>query len=186
MEPVMSGSRRLLAPVIAALVAGGGVAGISLADGSTGRTQSARAGQDAGMDLQNAFVEVVRRISPSVVQIEDRTGLGSGIVFDSKGDIVTNNHVVRGARSFVVTTPNGKRYRAALLGAFPPDDLAVVRVRGAKLNPAVFADSSKLRVGDIAVAIGNPLGLRSTPRRESSARFARPSPRRRAVSSCRR
>jgi S1-C subfamily serine protease len=164
MEPVIVRHRfrRLLAPVIAALVAGGGVAGFSLADGSTGRTQSARVGQNGGIELQNAFVEVVQRISPSVVQIEDRTGLGSGIVFDSKGDIVTNNHVVRGGKSFVVTTPNGKRYRATLLGAFPPDDLAVVRVEGAKLKPAVFADSSKLRVGDIAVAIGNPLGLRSS------------------------
>jgi len=112
--------------------------------------------------LQSAIVKVVHDVSPSVVQIEDQAGLGSGIVFDSKGDIVTNFHVVRGASSFTVTTSNGKRYSAKLVGTFEPDDLAVVRVSGASLRPAQFADSSKLQVGDIAIAIGNPLGLRSS------------------------
>jgi putative serine protease PepD len=101
-------------------------------------------------------------MSPAVVQIEDQTGLGSGIVFDSSGDIVTNNHVVSGATSFTVTTSTGKRYPAKLVGAFPPDDLAVVKVSGAGLKPATFADSSTLDVGDLAIAIGNPLGLQSS------------------------
>jgi putative serine protease PepD len=61
-----------------------------------------------------------------------------------------------------VTTLDGKRYRARLVGSFPPDDLAVIKVSGADLKPASFADSSKLRVGDLAIAIGNPLGLRSS------------------------
>jgi putative serine protease PepD len=104
----------------------------------------------------------VQSISPSVVQIEDQKGLGSGVVLDAAGDIVTNNHVVTGASSFIVTTSNGKRYRAALVGSFPPDDLAVIRARGAHLTPASFADSAKLHVGDLAIAIGNPLGLRSS------------------------
>jgi S1-C subfamily serine protease len=107
-------------------------------------------------------VNVVQTVSPSVVQIEDQTGLGSGIVFDSSGDIVTNNHVVSGGKSFTVTTSSGKRYQATLVGSFPPDDLAVVRVSDAGLKPAMFADSSTLQVGDIAIAIGNPLGLRSS------------------------
>jgi S1-C subfamily serine protease len=107
-------------------------------------------------------VNVVQSVSPSVVQIEDRTGLGSGIVFDSGGDIVTNNHVVSGATSFTVTTSGGKRYPAKLVGAFPPDDLAVIKVSGAGLKPATFADSSTLKVGDLAIAIGNPLGLQSS------------------------
>jgi S1-C subfamily serine protease len=101
-------------------------------------------------------------MSPAVVQIEDQTGLGSGIVFDSSGDIVTNNHVVTGATSLTVTTSTGKRYPAKLVGAFPPDDLAVIKVSGAELKPATFADSSRLDVGDIAIAIGNPLGLQSS------------------------
>jgi putative serine protease PepD len=107
-------------------------------------------------------VKVVQSVSPSVVQIEDQTGLGSGIVLDSAGDIVTNNHVVTGANSFTVTTSSGNRYPAKLVGSFPPDDLAVIKVSGAHLKPATLADSSKLQVGDIAIAIGNPLGLQSS------------------------
>jgi putative serine protease PepD len=166
----------VLTPLLAAVVAGAVVAGVSLATDSTPststtvagpvtRSASTTAGQAAGpsgLALQNAFVRVVRSVSPSVVQIEDQQGLGSGIVLDSAGDIVTNNHVVSGASSFTVTASNGKRYRATLVGSFPPDDLAVIRVSGARLEPAVFADSSKLEVGDIAIAIGNPLGLRSS------------------------
>ena len=115
-----------------------------------------------GLALQGAIVEVVKSVSPSVVQIEDQTGLGSGIVFDSAGFIVTNNHVVTGAKSLTVTTADGKRYPAKLVGSFPPDDLAVIKVSGAHLKPATFADSSKLQAGDLAIAIGNPLGLRSS------------------------
>jgi len=116
----------------------------------------------AGLALENAFVAVVDSVSPSVVQIEDRQGLGSGIVLDSAGDIVTNNHVVTGASAFTVTDSSGKQYSAKLVGAFPPDDLAVIKASRAHLKPASFADSSKLRVGDLAIAIGNPLGLRSS------------------------
>jgi S1-C subfamily serine protease len=69
--------------------------------------------------------------------------------------------VVAGGGPFTVTA--GKHsYPATLVGAFPPDDLAVVHVAGASLTPATFADSSKLEVGDVAIAIGNPLGLRSS------------------------
>jgi len=92
------------------------------------------------------------------VQIEDKQGLGSGIVLDAAGDIVTNNHVVLRASSFMVTTSNGNRFRARLVGSFPPDDLAVIKVSGVHLQPATFADSSKLAVGDLAIAIGNRSG----------------------------
>ncbi|HET7568940.1 MAG TPA: trypsin-like peptidase domain-containing protein [Gaiellaceae bacterium] len=124
-------------------------------------TAASTAGASAAT-FQQALVDVVHRVSPSVVQIQTAQGLGSGVVFDANGDIVTNNHVVEGASSFTVTTAAGRRYRAKLVGAFPPDDLAVVRVAGARLRPAAFADSSQLSVGDIAVAIGNPLGLQSS------------------------
>jgi S1-C subfamily serine protease len=117
----------------------------------------------AGTELQNAFVAVFRKVSPSVVQIQTSEGLGSGIVFDAKGDIVTNNHVVGSARSFLVTTAAGHQLKATLVGSFAPDDLAVIKAPAdANLQPASFADSSKLRVGDIAMAIGNPLGLQSS------------------------
>jgi S1-C subfamily serine protease len=96
------------------------------------------------------------------VQIETSEGLGSGIVLDDKGDVVTNAHVVGSATSFVVTSASGHRYRAKLVGRFVQGDLAVVQASGADLSPARFADSSKLQVGDIVLAIGNPLGLRSS------------------------
>jgi len=96
------------------------------------------------------------------VQIEDQRGLGSGIVFDASGHIVTNNHVVSGASSWTVTTSSGARYQARRVGSFPADDLAVIKISGSHLQPATFADSSKLRVGDLAIAIGNPLGLQSS------------------------
>ena len=153
---------RLLALVAAAIVAGAAIAGVSFAMGSNQSSTTGRGTVVAGVALQGSFVNVVRSVSPSVVQIEDKTGLGSGIVFDSRGDIVTNNHVVSGATSFTVTTSTGKRYPAKLVGAFPPDDIAVIRVSGAGLKPAVFADSSALQVGDLAIAIGNPLGLQSS------------------------
>jgi putative serine protease PepD len=155
--------RRLFALVAVALVAGAAIAGTSLATSSTpSRSSTTASGTVAGVALQGSFVNVVHSVAPSVVQIEDQTGLGSGVVFDTHGDIVTNNHVVSGATSLTVTTSAGKRYAAQLVGSFPADDIAVIRVAGAALKPATFADSSTLRVGDIAIAIGNPLGLQSS------------------------
>src|SRR5256714_6154901 len=125
-------------------------------------TSTTPASLSTGAALQNAFVSVYRKVSPSVVQIQTSEGLGSGIVFDTKGDIVTNAHVVGAAKTFTVTTSTGKQFKATLVGTFEADDLAVIKVSGASLHPATFADSSKLRVGDLAMAIGNPLGLQSS------------------------
>jgi len=96
------------------------------------------------------------------VLIETNAGLGSGIIFDAQGDIVTNNHVVAGSQSFLVVLSNGKQYQGSLLGSYAPDDLAVIRIQATGLHPATFANSSNLQVGDIVLAIGNPLGLQST------------------------
>jgi S1-C subfamily serine protease len=94
--------------------------------------------------------------------IETSVGLGSGIIYDTKGDIVTNNHVVAGSQSFLVITSAGKQYPATLVGTFAPDDLAVVHVNASGLRPATFGSSSALQIGDIVMAIGNPLGLQSS------------------------
>ena len=96
------------------------------------------------------------------MQISTPAGLGSGIVFDTKGDIVTNDHVVTGSTTFTVTTSTGKRLTGTLVGTFAQDDLAVIKVSGGNLHPATFADSGKLQVGQIAMAVGNPLGLSSS------------------------
>jgi putative serine protease PepD len=112
--------------------------------------------------LQQQFVQVVKQVGPAVVLIRTSTGLGSGVVFDDKGDIVTNNHVVDGANRFQVVLADGRQLSARLVGSFPPDDLAVLHVNATGLPAASFADSSRLAVGDIALAIGNPLGLQSS------------------------
>jgi S1-C subfamily serine protease len=101
-------------------------------------------------------------VLPSVVQIETSSGLGSGIIFDAKGDIVTNDHVVGTATSFKVTTSNAHTVTGKLVGTFPDDDLAVIRIASGGLKPATFTNSGNLQVGDLAIAIGNPLGLTSS------------------------
>ena len=116
----------------------------------------------ASVTPQEPFVPVVQHVSAAVVQIQSRSGLGSGVVLDRRGDVVTNAHVVAGARQFVVTLASGARHPAALVGADPTHDLAVVHIAGATPAPATFADSSSLQVGDLVLAIGNPLGLRSS------------------------
>jgi len=125
-------------------------------------TPTATAGSAVG--LQQAYVNTIRRVLPSVVEIRTASGLGSGVVYDSAGDIVTNAHVVGSAKSFqVFLTGSVTPLSAKLAGSYPPDDLAVIKVSGARhLVPAHFADSSKLRVGDIVLAMGNPLGLASS------------------------
>ena len=155
-----------LAPLAGAAVAGAVVAAISLGGGSSSRTtpttsKSRLRPAAAALAFQDAITAVVHELSPSVVQIQNPQGLGSGVVFDSNGDIVTNNHVVAGGGPFTVTA-GSHTYEATLVGHFAPDDLAVVRVSGQHLAAAPFADSSALEVGDIAIAIGNPLGLRSS------------------------
>jgi putative serine protease PepD len=112
--------------------------------------------------LQSDFVRVVGSASPSVVVIETSTGLGSGVVFDTKGDIVTNNHVVAGSTKFTVTLADGQKLRGTLVGTYPAGDIAVIHVAATNLKPATFGDSSSLVVGDIVLAVGNPLGFQSS------------------------
>jgi S1-C subfamily serine protease len=142
------------------VVAAPGTTSNSTADGSGGGRASAP--PSAARALQEQFERVVQQVSPSVVQIESGGGLGSGVVYDGKGDIVTNAHVVGNAQRFKVTLGEGNTHDASLVGTFAAGDLAVVKLSGATPKPAAFADSSKVRVGQFALAIGNPLGLRSS------------------------
>jgi putative serine protease PepD len=119
-------------------------------------------GPTGSADLEQQFISVVKAVSPQVVQIETNAGLGSGVAFDANGNIVTNAHVVTGAQKIVVTLAAGDQHSASLVGIYPQSDIAVIHVNGAKPQPARFADSSKTQVGDIVLAIGNPLGLRSS------------------------
>jgi putative serine protease PepD len=129
-------------------------------------SSSSQASQSAASDqLQSDYERVVGDVLPSVVQISTDGGLGSGVVYDSKGDIVTNAHVVGQATTFKVTQPTGGQpLTASLVGTYPSGDLAVIRVGngGGGLKPAKFGDSTRLRVGQIVLAMGSPLGLTGT------------------------
>jgi putative serine protease PepD len=120
------------------------------------------AAADRATSLQQQLVSVVKAVSPSVVQIQTAQDLGSGVVFDALGDVVTNAHVVGDARRFIVTLASGDSHPATAIGRDVANDLAVIRIAGARPRAATFADSSRVEVGDIALALGNPLGLRSS------------------------
>jgi S1-C subfamily serine protease len=107
---------------------------------------------------------VIQKVLPSVVEISTSSGLGSGIVFDAAGDIVTNDHVVGSATTFQVRLTNSAAsVKGSLVGTFPAGDLAVIKVTGATgLHPATFANSDGTRIGAIVLAMGNPLGLASS------------------------
>ena len=93
-----------------------------------------------------------------------QSALGSGFVWDTKGDIVTNNHVVSGADKIEVTFSDGTILPATLVGADPDSDLAVIRVDAAtsEFHPVTMADSNAIKVGQLAIAIGDPFGLAGT------------------------
>ncbi len=89
-------------------------------------------------------------------------GLGSGVIVSADGHILTNNHVIEGADDIEVTIGNGngeRKYKAKKIGTDPGTDLAVLKIEAKNLPAIVFGDSDKIRVGDIAVAVGNPFGL---------------------------
>ena len=110
--------------------------------------------------LQGDYVRAAALQEASVVQIDTGGGLGSGVVMDAQGDIVTNAHVVGSASSFTVTMSDGSSHPGSLVGSYAANDLAVVRAAGAGgLRPASFGDSSAVHLGDVVLAIGSPLGL---------------------------
>ena len=128
-------------------------------------------------DEQNT-IDIYKQISPSVVNIatvtyeEDfmfevvpRQGAGSGFIFDKSGLVLTNNHVVEGAKKLSVTFEDqNKSYPATLVGLDSKSDLAVIKVKApaALLKPVILGDSSRLQVGQKAIAIGNPFGIGRT------------------------
>jgi S1-C subfamily serine protease len=120
-------------------------------------------------------VSVYRRVIPTVVNITStavafdffygavpQQGQGSGFIIDGEGHILTNNHVIAGARQVEVTLWNKKKYRAEVIGADRQKDLAVIQMTAKNLSPATLGDSKTLEVGQKVYAIGNPFGLSGT------------------------
>jgi S1-C subfamily serine protease len=120
-------------------------------------------------------VSVYRRVIPTVVNITStavafdffygavpQQGQGSGFIIDGEGHILTNNHVIAGARQVEVTLWNKKKYRAEVIGADRQKDLAVIQITAKNLSPATLGDSKTLEVGQKVYAIGNPFGLSGT------------------------
>ncbi|MDO0932532.1 trypsin-like peptidase domain-containing protein [Streptomyces sp. DG2A-72] len=116
-------------------------------------------------ELQDDYTKVIKDVLPSVVQIQARNDLGSGVVYDNLGHIVTNAHVVGNEKTFQVTTANSEDVLTArLVYAYPDQDLAVIRLNDVPdgLKAAKFGDSAKVEVGQIVLAMGSPLGLSSS------------------------
>jgi len=130
-------------------------------------TTSAPAVNGSTDNLETAQEAAIAKVQPAVVQIQGRLAqgesIGSGIIIDNRGDIVTNNHVVNGASSLTVVLNTGKQETAQLVGTDPAHDLAIIRIQPfASMTVAILGDSSQLVVGQEVLAIGSPLGYSGT------------------------
>jgi serine protease Do len=140
-------------------------------DADAGKIAASRIASATDSDSGLSVAEIAARTADTVVEITTETvtndswmqqyvtnGAGSGVITSADGYIVTNNHVIDGAGKITVRLKNGTEYTAALIGADGKTDVALLKINASGLTPAILGDSAELKVGDTAVAIGNPLG----------------------------
>ena len=159
--------RAVVATALAVAIGGTGVAVGAAAAGSGDTPRPAAVTAPSGQETrarQTGYAGVVSQVLPSVVLIRTADGLGSGVVLDDAGHIVTNAHVAGAASTFQVQLADDAQPREArLVGSYPAGDLAVIQVGDRSgLRPATFGDSDLARAGDVVLAVGNPLGLSSS------------------------
>jgi putative serine protease PepD len=172
---------RLAVAVTVAAVAGGGAGAgaVALTHGSSHSTPTAVASPSVANVASASLTvgQIAKASIPSVVEVDATevasqspfpgggqsggTAQGTGFIYDTKGDIITNDHVVSGSSSVSVKLSDGSVYKATIVGTDPSTDLAVLHIDApsSKLVPLALADSSKVAIGDGVVAIGNPFGL---------------------------
>jgi S1-C subfamily serine protease len=139
-------------------------------EGSAPRRDAAPAPDDAPLldAYSNAVTGVVGKLAPTVVQLavsdaRGRAGTGSGVILSPDGLILTNSHVAGGAQRIAAATGDGRKLSARVLGDDPDTDLCLLRAEGSEALPhATLGDSSRLKPGQLAIAIGNPLGFSAT------------------------
>jgi putative serine protease PepD len=177
---------RVAASFCAVAIAGGGAgaAAVAFTHDSSSKTITVAAAAPSASNVAAGSAltvgQIAKESSPGVVEIDatstnsgspypgsggsSSSAEGTGFVYDLKGDIVTNDHVVEGASSISVKFPDGSTYKATVVGADPSSDLAVIHVNApaSKLTALQLGDSSTVAVGDGVVAIGNPFGLDNT------------------------
>jgi S1-C subfamily serine protease len=149
---------------MAVFIGGGGVAACATTGGAPAvspNRPAVPAAAPAHSGAVTSYAATVRAVLPSVVLIRTADGLGSGVVLDRAGHILTNAHVAGQATRFQVQTADDRApHPARLVGSYPGGDLAVIKAENpAGLTPARFGDSSRARAGDVVLAVGNPLGL---------------------------
>ncbi len=106
-----------------------------------------------------AVIQAVEQVGPAVVRIDAARGGGSGVIFTPDGFILTNSHVVDAGGTITAILPDGRSIRADLIGRDEHTDLAILRIDGMNLSWARLGDSKRVRVGQVAIAIGNPYGF---------------------------
>jgi S1-C subfamily serine protease len=154
-----------------------GAASLGVLAGVSADPTPPAAAQTTMADLTTAVRQIADGVRPAVVQITSEqvqvgqfnqpfaipAGVGSGVLYDSQGHVLTNDHVVEGAQQLLVSLPDGRSFPAALVGTDPPTDLAVLQISADSLPQATLGTSQDLQVGDWVVAIGDALALPGGP-----------------------